>query len=93
MSLAGYVARRLLQMMPVVFGVTILVFFLIHLVPGDPAGRCSGVHATPQRGRSCCTRSGASTSRCPCSTGCSWSGSLHGDLGDSLFYRVSGAGG
>ena len=49
MSLAAYVVRRLLQMLLVVFGVTILVFFLIHLVPGDPARSMLGVHATPQR--------------------------------------------
>ena len=31
-----YVARRLLQAIPTVFGVTILVFFLISLAPGGP---------------------------------------------------------
>src|SRR5215210_6908440 len=36
MSLTGYVVRRLLQAVPVVLGVTILVFFLIHLIPDDP---------------------------------------------------------
>src|SRR5918912_940128 len=49
MSLGGYVARRLLQLVPIVLGVTILVFFLIHLVPGDPARTMLGTHATPQR--------------------------------------------
>ncbi|HEV8685851.1 MAG TPA: ABC transporter permease [Gaiellaceae bacterium] len=48
MSLTGYVARRLLQLVPIAFGVTILVFFLIHLVPGDPARTMLGNHATPQ---------------------------------------------
>jgi peptide/nickel transport system permease protein len=31
-----YVARRLLATIPVVLGVTILVFLMLHLVPGDP---------------------------------------------------------
>lgn len=31
-----YVARRLLLLVPVVWGVSTLVFFLIHLIPGDP---------------------------------------------------------
>ena len=33
----GYVVSRLLQMIPTLFGVTLLVFMLIFLVPGDPA--------------------------------------------------------
>ena len=32
----GYVAKRLLQAVPVLIGVSILVFLLIHLIPGDP---------------------------------------------------------
>lgn len=49
MSLAGYAARRLLQMIPIALGVTLLVFFLIHLVPGDPARTMLGTRATPKR--------------------------------------------
>jgi peptide/nickel transport system permease protein len=32
----------------VAVGVTIVVFFMIHLIPGDPARTILGVHATPQ---------------------------------------------
>src|SRR5262245_28016799 len=49
MSLTGYVSRRLLQAVPVALGVTILVFMLIHLEPGDPARTILGTHATPQK--------------------------------------------
>ena len=49
MSLAAYVVRRLLHLVPIALGVTILVFFLIHLVPGDPARTILGNQATPQR--------------------------------------------
>jgi peptide/nickel transport system permease protein len=38
--------RRLLHVIPVVFGVTLIVFWLIHLVPGDPARTALGLHAT-----------------------------------------------
>lgn len=31
-----YVARRLLQMVPVFFGSTMLIFLMVHLTPGDP---------------------------------------------------------
>ena len=44
----GFLGRRLLQLIPVVFGITILVFFLLHLVPGDPARQILGQHYTPK---------------------------------------------
>jgi peptide/nickel transport system permease protein len=43
-----FLARRVLQAIPVVIGVTIVVFILIHLVPGDPARTALGSHATPE---------------------------------------------
>jgi peptide/nickel transport system permease protein len=43
-----FVARRLLQLVPVAIGVTIVVFFMIHLIPGDPAQTILGIHATPR---------------------------------------------
>jgi peptide/nickel transport system permease protein len=43
-----FVARRLLQLVPVAIGVTIIVFFMIHLIPGDPARTILGIHATPR---------------------------------------------
>jgi peptide/nickel transport system permease protein len=44
-----FVFRRLLMLIPVAFGVTLIVFFMIHLIPGDPARTILGIHATPQR--------------------------------------------
>jgi peptide/nickel transport system permease protein len=32
----------------VAFGVTLIVFFMIHLIPGDPARTILGIHATPK---------------------------------------------
>ncbi len=43
-----YVLRRLLLMAPVAFLVTIAVFMLIHLTPGDPALILLGEDRTPQ---------------------------------------------
>lgn len=48
MTYARFLARRLLQAIPVVIGVTLVVFLLIHLVPGDPARTALGTHATPK---------------------------------------------
>ncbi len=37
-----FIVRRLIQTIPVVIGVTILVFSLMHLIPGDPAQIIAG---------------------------------------------------
>ena len=42
----SYVLRRLVAMLPVLFGITLVVFFMIHLVPGDPARTLLGIRAT-----------------------------------------------
>jgi ABC-type dipeptide/oligopeptide/nickel transport system permease component len=42
-----FAGRRLLQSVPVLIGVTVLVFLLIHLVPGNPARSALGPRATP----------------------------------------------
>ena len=41
----SYATRRLIQMIPVVVGMTLLVFLMIHLVPGDPARSMLGPRA------------------------------------------------
>jgi peptide/nickel transport system permease protein len=45
----SFVGRRLLQLIPVAVGVTIVAFFMIHLIPGDPARTILGIHATQQK--------------------------------------------
>ncbi len=40
-----YILRRLLQMVPITFGILTLVFSLIHLIPGDPARQIAGENA------------------------------------------------
>ncbi len=46
MRYATYVLRRLVAMLPVLFGITLIVFFMIHMVPGDPARTLLGTRAT-----------------------------------------------
>lgn len=43
-----YVGRRLLMLIPVLIGITVVVFVLIKLIPGDPAVTLLGSHVTPQ---------------------------------------------
>jgi peptide/nickel transport system permease protein len=44
----AYILRRVVQAIPVVIGVTLLSFVLIHLVPGDPARTALGAQAPPE---------------------------------------------
>jgi peptide/nickel transport system permease protein len=46
--MSGYLLRRLLSLVPVVFGVTVLVFLIIHLTPGDPARIMMGAAGRPE---------------------------------------------
>jgi len=43
-----FIRRRLLLMLPTAFGVTLVTFFMIHLIPGDPAVTMLGIRATPK---------------------------------------------
>lgn len=44
----GYVLRRLALMVPVAIGITLAVFLLVRLIPGDPAKVILGIHQTPE---------------------------------------------
>jgi peptide/nickel transport system permease protein len=90
MSLSGYAGRRLLQAVPVALGVTILVFFLIHLVPGDPARTILGNQATEQR-VTLLRHDWGLDRPLPVQYAKFMGRLVHGDLGSSLFYGV-GAG-
>src|SRR5919197_1632193 len=43
-----YVVRRLLLLIPILVGVSILIFFWIHALPGNPASALLGERATPE---------------------------------------------
>lgn len=88
MNLGAYVLRRLLQLVPIALGVTILVFFLIHLVPGDPAVTILGNQATPARVALLHHEWGLDRPL-PVQYAKFMSRIAHGNLGDSLFYGVS----
>jgi len=45
---ARYIARRLLAIFPVLLGISIVVFMLVHLVPGDVVSVMLGPSATPE---------------------------------------------
>ncbi len=47
--MTAYLVRRLVHMIPVLFLITLFIFALVRLVPGDPASSMLGDRATPER--------------------------------------------
>ena len=45
--MTAFVLRRLLQLIPVLFGISLVVFLIMALLPGDPALAILGAYATP----------------------------------------------
>jgi len=45
---AGFAIRRILAAIPTLFGVTLIVFFMVRMLPGDPARLLAGLNATDE---------------------------------------------
>ena len=84
----AFVGRRLLQLIPVAFGVTFIVFFMVHLIPGDPAVSILGIHATP-RAVAILHREWGLNRSLPAQYWLFLDRLLHGNLGYSLYYGQS----
>ena len=82
-----YVLRRLVHLLPVLFGITLVVFFMIHLVPGDPARTLLGTRATEEGVAA--LRASLGLDQPLWSQYLSFLGRLvRGDLGESIFYNA-----
>ncbi|WP_417768187.1 ABC transporter permease [Stappia sp.] len=46
--MAAYIAKRLLAAIPVLFGLSVIVFLIMAMIPGDPATAILGSYATPE---------------------------------------------
>jgi peptide/nickel transport system permease protein len=86
MNLFTFLRRRFVQMIPVLLGISLITFFMIHLIPGDPARNMLGPRATPERVAELRQALGLDEPL--------WSqyrrfltGLVRGDLGTSLYYR------
>ena len=82
-----FVIRRLVLLIPVAIGVTIIVFFMIHLIPGDPARTILGIHATP-RTIAILHRQWGLNRPLASQYWLFMDRLVHGNLGPSLFYGV-----
>src|SRR5712691_8873205 len=83
-----YVARRLLQIIPVLFGISLVAFLLVRLIPGDPAISMLGSRATPELVAQVHSQFGLDLPI----WGQYWHylrGAFHGDFGVSFFYQTS----
>src|SRR5918995_7094044 len=86
MNLLSFLRRRFVQMIPVLLGISLITFFMIYLIPGDPARNMLGPRATPERVAELRQSLGLDEPL--------WSqyrrfltGVVRGDLGTSLYYR------
>src|SRR5699024_12589834 len=48
MDMINFIIRRMLQLVIVIFGVTVIVFSLMHLIPGNPATIIAGEGASSE---------------------------------------------
>jgi peptide/nickel transport system permease protein len=46
--MGGYILKRLVSAIPVLLGITVIVFLIMALIPGDPATAILGSYATPE---------------------------------------------
>ena len=46
--MGGYILKRLIALVPVLLGLTLIVFLIMAMIPGDPATAILGSYATPE---------------------------------------------
>ncbi len=49
MKMTDYIVSRFIQGIPLLFGLTIVIFVILMVLPGNPARMIQGVHANPER--------------------------------------------
>ncbi|MBY3101242.1 ABC transporter permease [Rhizobium laguerreae] len=81
--MANYIFRRLLMLVPMLLGVSLAVFLILHLIPGDPAQMAAGPDATQADVEQIRTNYGLDKPFVA-QYGIYLSKLLHGDLGDSF---------
>lgn len=84
--MATYIRRRLLQSVIVVFGVSVLVFFLLRLAPGDPVLMLLAESAGPEQIAEARAKWGLDKP-IYVQYGVFLSRAVRGDLGNSLFFQ------
>ncbi|MNI22501.1 Glutathione transport system permease protein GsiC [compost metagenome] len=82
----AYITKRLISLIPVLFVVTITIFLIIHIIPGDPAATIHGMEASQKEIEALNEQLGLD--RPMLEQYISWVADLFkGDLGDSIFMH------
>jgi ABC-type dipeptide/oligopeptide/nickel transport system permease component len=82
----SFLGRRILQTIPVLLGITVITFFLLRLIPGDPARAILGQHYTPKTGAELRRQLGLDEPLWD-QYGIFMRRLAHGNLGDSINYQ------
>lgn len=88
MDILRYVGRRLLQTVPVIFGITLIAFFMLRLIPGDPAAQMLGARAATQENIAVVRHNLGLDQPLLVQYFNFLKGILRGDLGTSFFYKT-----
>lgn len=88
MELLSYALKRILQLLPVLLGISVAVFVIVHLIPGDPADVLLGQTATPERVKIINAKLGIDRPIVVQYFDFLWK-ALHGFLGNSFFNQMS----
>lgn len=84
--MVNYILKRILSLIPVLFIVSLVIFLLVHITPGDPASIILGVDASEEQKIE--LRQQLGLDRPIHEQYISWIGSaIKGDFGDSYFLR------
>ncbi len=83
----NYSVKRLLLLVPVFLAVSVVIFLIIHLVPGDPIDNLLQIGSSPEQRAVLIARATAWTSRCWLQYAVWLRNLLQGDLGDAIILR------
>jgi peptide/nickel transport system permease protein len=85
-----YIARRILYVLPILLGVSLVVFFTIKLLPGDPVASLLGPNSTPEDRAQLISQYGLDKPLVQ--QYATWLGNItHGDLGRSIARQTDAA--
>lgn len=84
--MSTFLVRRLILLVVVLFGISLITFFISHILPGDPARLALGSWASPEAVQQFRAEMGLDRPL-PEQYGHYLAGLLHGDFGESMFTR------